>query len=114
MELSNGRRAFAKIGFTDMRKQINGLRALVQELHPEGPFDGSYYVFCGKTRRIIKVLYWDLNGFCLWIKRVERDSFPWPKSGEEFDELSKEQIRLLLRGIDIWKEHKPIHYAIAG
>lgn len=114
MVLSKDKRVFVKLGFTDMRKQINGLSAIVQELRPEGPFDGSYYVFCGKTRRVIKVIYWDANGFCLWQKRLEQDTFPWPKSGEELNEMTRQHIRLLLRGIDVWKEHKIIDYAIAG
>lgn len=54
MVLSKDKRVFVRLGFTDMRKQINGLVALIQDIRPEGPFDGSYYVFCGKTRRIIK------------------------------------------------------------
>ena len=114
MVIAKDKRIFVRLGFTDMRKQINGLSVIVQELRPEGPFDGSYYVFCGKTRRVIKVLYWDANGFCLWHKRLERDNFPWPKAGDELTELTRQQIRLVLRGIDVWSEHQSINYAIAG
>lgn len=114
MVLARNRKVFVRLGFTDMRKQINGLSALIQELRPEGPFDGSYYVFCGKTRRVVKILYWSETGFCLWIKRLESDSFPWPRSGGELDEMTRTNIRALLRGIDIWKEHKPVEYKIAG
>jgi transposase len=81
MILEKEKRVFVRMGFTDMRKQINGLSAIIQELKPEGPFDGSYYVFCGKTRKSIKIVYWDKNGFCLWLKRLEQDSFPWPIAG---------------------------------
>lgn len=114
MQLNKERRVFARLGFTDMRKQINGLAALVQELRPEGPFDGAYYVFCGKTRRVVKILYWDRTGFCLWIKRLEQESFPWPRNGVELDELSRMNVRALLRGIDIWKEHQELSYRVAG
>ena len=114
MVLSRDKRVFVRLGFTDMRKQINGLCALVQELRHDGPFDGSYYVFCGKTRRVLKVVYWDMNGFCLWQKRLERDRFPWPRSGSELNEMTRQNIRLLLRGIDVWHEHQTIDYAIAG
>jgi len=114
MVLSRDKRVFVRLGFTDMRKQINGLCALVQELRPDGPFDGSYYVFCGKTRRVLKVVYWDMNGFCLWQKRLERDRFPWPRTGTELNEMTRQNIRLLLRGIDVWQEHQTIDYAIAG
>jgi transposase len=114
MILAKEKKVFVKLGFTDMRKQINGLSTIVQELKPEGPFDGSYYVFCGKTRLVIKILYWDINGFCLWQKRLEQDRFSWPKCGDELDEMTRQNVRLLLRGIDVWKEHKRIEYAIAG
>jgi transposase len=114
MILEKEKRVFVRMGFTDMRKQINGLSAIIQELKPEGPFDGSYYVFCGKTRKSIKIVYWDKNGFCLWLKRLEQDSFPWPKAGDELDEMTRQNVRLLLRGIDVWREHKRTDYAIAG
>ena len=114
MHMAKDKRIFVRLGFTDMRKQINGLAAIVQELRPEGPFDGSYFVFCGKTRRVAKILYWDSTGFCLWQKRLERDAFPWPNSGGELDETTRVRIRALLRGIDIWKEHKPVAYRVAG
>ena len=114
MVIAKDKRIFVRLGFTDMRKQINGLSVIVQELRPEGPFDGSYYVFCGKTRRVIKVLYWDANGFCLWQKRLERDSFPWPRAGDELSELTRQQIRLVLRGIDVWREHQKMEFAITG
>ena len=114
MILEKEKRVFVRMGFTDMRKQINGLSAIIQELKSDCPFDGSYYVFCGKTRKVIKIVYWDKNGFCLWLKRLEQDSFPWPKAGDELEEMTRQHIRLLLRGIDVWKEHKRIEYAIAG
>jgi transposase len=76
MVLKKDSRFFVQLGFTDMRKQINGPSALVQEKRLEGPFDGSYYVLCGKTRKVVKILYWDSTGFCLWLKRLEKDSFP--------------------------------------
>lgn len=114
MIMTRDKEVFVKLGFTDMRKQINGLSTLVQNLKPDGPFDGSYYVFCGKTRRVIKVIYWDVNGFCLWQKRLEQNTFPWPRDGDALDEMTRQNIKLLLRGIDVWKEHKRVEYAIAG
>jgi transposase len=114
MELRKEPKVFVRLGFTDMRKQINGLSSIVQQLSPEGPFDGSYYVFCGKTRRVAKILYWDKTGFCLWQKRLEQDKFPWPREGSDMDEMARQNIRLLLKGIDVWKEHKSLTYKIAG
>ena len=114
MVLKRETRIFVRLGFTDMRKQITGLSTLVQGLSESGPFDGSYYVFCGKTRRVIKILYWDETGFCLWQKRLECETFPWPKDGNELNETTRTKIRSLLKGIDVWKEHRPVTYKIAG
>ena len=111
MIIEKTRRIFVRTGYTDMRKQITGLAAIVQGLDPEGPFSGSYYVFLGKTWRVMKVLYWEKSGFCLWFKRLEQDSFPWPKTGAELEEITREQIMLLLRGLDIWREHQGLNYS---
>ena len=66
MKLDKKRDAYVVTGFTDMRKQINGLARIVQDLDIKGPFTGNYYLFLGKTRRVMKILYWDDSGFCLW------------------------------------------------
>lgn len=114
MVLDRERRIFVQLGYTDMRKQINGLAATVQAQRPDGPLDGSYFIFCGKTRRLLKVLYWDRTGFCLWQKRLEEAKFPWPKEGSELDEVTRHHIRLVLKGIDAWKEHRELKFKIAG
>jgi len=110
MMLSRDKRIFLKTGFTDMRKQINGLSEIAQASLPEAPLSGAYFAFCGKTRRVIKILYWDATGFCLWQKRLEADMFPWPGVDEVPSEVTRVQLKLLLRGIDIFSEHKQISY----
>jgi transposase len=55
-----------------MRKAINGLSLIVADQLDLDAFSGSLFVFCNRGRTIIKILYWDRNGFCLWQKRVKR------------------------------------------
>ena len=88
----------------DMRKAINGLSALVQEAQM-GELMGPYlFVFCGKRRDVMKVLYFDKSGFALWQKRLEREKFPWPKkTSDEVVHISTEQFSWLLDGYDVWK-----------
>lgn len=88
----------------DMRKAINGLSVLVQEAGM-GDLMGPYlFVFCGKRRDVIKVLYFDKSGFALWQKRLEREKFSWPKKSTlEVVDISPEQFTWLLEGYDIWK-----------
>ena len=88
----------------DMRRGINGLCDIV---HASGMGELSgknIFVFCGRRRNSIKVLYFDRNGFCLWQKRLETDLFPWPKKiTEEVVVLSPQQFTWLLEGFDVWK-----------
>ena len=103
-------RIFVKPGPTDMRKQINGLSVLVEEQLEMDPFSGSLFLFCNRARRLIKIVYWDRTGFCLWVKRLEQDKFPWPANKKEACEISIEEFKLLLKGIDFWKAHKNLEY----
>ena len=82
MKLDKKRDTYVVTGFTDMRKQINGLARIVQDLDIKGPFTGNYYLFLGKTQRVMKLLYWHESGFCLWAKRLEDEHLPWPDEGE--------------------------------
>ena len=105
---------YLKPGFTDMRKQINGLSVLVAEQWKINPFTGGLFVFCGKDRRSLKILYWDKNGFCLWQKKLAQHRFPWPKDGSEVCQLSGEKLEWLLAGIDFWNAHQELFYKNVG
>ena len=87
----------------DFRKSINGLVVIVQEAMLLSPFVDGLFVFGNQHRDKIKILYWDKNGFCLWHKRLEREKFKWPRSGEAILPLSTEQFSWLLCGLDISK-----------
>ena len=89
-----------------MRKQIDGLAALVRDALQQDPLDGSLYLFCGMNGRRMKILYWDRNGFCLWQKRLEHDRFPWPKGANEVRQIDDDQLAMLLDGVDFWHAHQ--------
>jgi transposase len=97
-----------------MRKAANGLTGLVQEGMGQDPFSGSVYVFCSRDRKLLKAVWWDKSGFWLSQKRLEKEKFPWPENAEAVEELSREQLEMLLMGIDFWKAHKAVHYERAG
>jgi hypothetical protein len=59
-------RIFVRPGATDMRKQINGLVVIVEEQMESNVFEPALFLFCDGGRRILKALYWDRTGFCLW------------------------------------------------
>ena len=100
---ASGLRVFLAPGFTDMRKSINGLSILVDDFDLD-PFSGHLFVFCNRRRNILKVLYWDRNGFCLWHKRLEEHRFDWPRSIAEVMEIESRSLDWLLDGL---KLHQP-------
>ena len=101
---------FVRPGITDMRKQINGLSVLTEDEMEKDSGSGSLFLFCSRNKRNLKCLYWDRNGFCMWQKKLEKDRFPWPMTEDAAREISLEQLRLLLDGIDFWNAHKKISY----
>jgi transposase len=104
-------RVFLRPGATDMRKSINGLSATAAEHMRADPLGGNLFVFCNRKRSHIKILYWDRNGFCLWLKRLERDRFQWPRTTSECLEITSEQMGWLLRGLDMHAAHAALHYS---
>lgn len=88
----------------DMRMGINGLSTIVESANMGSLTGRHLFVFCGRRRDLIKVLYFDRSGFALWQKRLERDKFTWPKKATQSVVcLSPEQFSWLLDGYDVWK-----------
>ena len=88
-------------GYTDMRKSIDGLAAVVQQQFHLDPFSKSLFLFCGKRRDRIKVLFWEGDGFVLLYKRLENGSFKWPRTKDEVKPISWQQFRWLMEGLEI-------------
>lgn len=105
---------FLAIGATDMRKSINGLSLLVEEHFEQDLFSGGLFVFCNRRRDMIKILYWENNGFCVWLKRLEKDLFNWPESEKEVWEISSHALDWLLSGLDINSAHRKMPYITVG
>jgi transposase len=103
-------RIFIRPGKTDLRKAVNGLAVMIEERMGGKPMSGDLYLFCNHDRRLLKGVFWDKNGFWLCQKRLEKDKFPWPESEEEAVEIKREELMMLLSGIDFWKSFKPLYY----
>ncbi len=67
-------------GVTDMRKGFDGLAARVQTVLQLDPHGGALFVFRGRRGDLLKVLWWDGQGLCLFAKRLERGRFLWPQA----------------------------------
>jgi len=106
----NAVRIFLRPGKTDLRKAVNGLAGIIEQQMAGEPLSGNLYLFCNKERKLLKALWWDKTGFWLNQKRLEKDRYPWPDTSEAARELSKEEVQMLLAGIDFFKAHKTLHY----
>jgi transposase len=79
----SGARVWLAAGHTDMRKGFDGLALLVQETLKHDPHGGHIFVFRGRRGGLIKVLWHDGQGLCLFAKRLERGRFIWPSSSAQ-------------------------------
>lgn len=86
---------------TDMRKGFDGLAGLVRGLLQQDPFSGHLFVFYGRRRDRLKILFWDQGGFVLYAKRFEQGRFPIPsfQEGAASQEISPSDLAMLLEGI---------------
>jgi transposase len=101
---------FIRPGHTDLRKAVNGLNGIIKGQMADEPFSGNVYLFCNRERKLLKVIYWDKTGFWLSQKRLEKEKYPWPETGEEAREIKAEELGMLLSGIDFFKAHKELIY----
>lgn len=97
LALSNSCRYFLYRQPTDMRYGINSLAGLIRnELHFD-PMGGDVFVFLGKRKNQIRLLQWDHDGFAMYIKKLEKGTFEWPKGDNIL--ISNHQLTLLLQGV---------------
>lgn len=87
----------------DMRKQYEGLFNLASTVLGRKVFDGDIFVFIGRTRKRVKLLWWDGTGLCILAKRLTRGRFiaPWLHKGEGALTLSRTELALLVEGCDL-------------
>jgi len=102
IHLPVGTRIWIAAGVTDLRRGFDGLSAQVQTVLEQQPFSGHVFVFRGRRGDIVKLLWWDGDGLCLFAKRLEKGRFVWPKAESGTVLLSRAQLSMLLEGID-WR-----------
>ena len=97
-----GVRIWLVAGVTDMRKGIDTLCALVQTALADNPFSGQLFIFRGRRGDVVKVLWHESDGLCLYCKRLDRGHFVWPQAANGAVLLTSAQLSMLLEGID-WR-----------
>jgi transposase len=102
-------RIYLCCGVTDMRRGINGLARMVQQILTQDPHGGAIFCFRGRKGHIVKVLSHDDQGFCLFTKRLTNGCFAWPSTKDQVAvTLTKAELSLLLDGID-WRRPKTVY-----
>jgi len=89
-------------GVTDLRRGFTGLSALVQTKLEQNPLSGQVFIFRGRRGDLVKLIWFDGDGLCLFAKRLERGRFVWPQATEGSVSLTRAQLSMLLEGID-WR-----------
>ena len=109
ISLPSGTHIWIAAGVTDLRRGFTGLSAVAQTVLEKEPYSGHVFVFRGRRGDLIKLLWWDGDGLCLFAKRLERGRFIWPQAEEGAVSLSRAQLSMLLEGID-WR--RPIRTSV--
>lgn len=89
-------------GVTDMRKGFPGLSAYAEAILKENPHSGHLFVFRGRRGDLLKIVWWDGQGACLFSKRLEKGRFVWPSPAAGKVHITAAQLAMLLEGID-WR-----------
>jgi len=89
-------------GVTDLRRGFTGLSDLVQTKLEKSPMSGQVFIFRGRRGDLVKLIWFDGDGLCLFQKRLERGKFVWPQATEGVVSLTRAQLSMLLEGID-WR-----------
>lgn len=98
-DISHVDHIYIRTGYTDMRKQLNGLLDIIQYNFKLDPYDNAVFLFCGRKADRIKAVHYEGDGFCLLYKRFENGRLKWPRNGDEVRLLSHQQLRWLLEGL---------------
>ena len=107
-------RVYLACGTTDMRKGLDGLAVLAQQVLAENPHSGALFAFRGKRGDLIKLLWYDGQGLCLFSKRMDTGRFVWPMTQTGKVGLSPAQLSMLVEGIDWRRPERTTAPLLAG
>jgi len=113
ISLPAGTYVWLAAGVADMRRGMHGLAGFVETTLSTNPYCGHVFAFCGKRGDLIKLLWANRDGLCLFAKRLERDRFVWPQATSSSMNLTPTQLSMLPEGIDWWRFERtwqqPLH-----
>jgi transposase len=107
-------RVFVSVPPADLRKGYDGLARLARDVVEQDPLSGHLFVFANRKRDRIKILYWDRDGYAVWMKRLERGNFRWPAPASDHVEWTAAELAAVLGGIDLKATRKRPRYELAA
>ena len=105
ISLPSDTRIWLVAGVTDMRYSFNGLGEQIQHVLDDNPFSGHLFIFRGRRSDMIKILWADADGLCLFTKRLEEGLFIWPAVRDGKVSITRSQLAMLLDKLD-WRQPK--------
>ena len=96
-DLISGKQVYVVTGYTDLRKSIDGLAAIVQGQLEVDVFSKGVFLFCGRKCDRIKGLLWEGDGFLMLYKRLDNGRFQWPRNEREARLLTKESPEFCIK-----------------
>jgi transposase len=101
-----GAKIWLALGRTDMRKGFNTLSLQIQETLRMDPNCGHLFIFRGRRGDLVKAVWHDGQGACLFTKRLEKGRFQWPNASEGAHQITFAQLAMLLEALD-WRAPQP-------
>lgn len=105
IDLSKIESIFLYTGFTDMRLGVNSLSFKISEFGKEKELVNKLFIFCSKSKRNIKVVEWNYDGYRIYQKKLIDGKFQRPKSKEGAILIEKRQLLWLLDGLSLQQKY---------
>ncbi len=98
--LTSIKNIYVSIQVVDMRKSFDGLCGCVEKLFDQDPLNGNLFVFFNRRHTMVKMLFWDRTGFCIFAKRLESGTFSL-KNLHKSGSIDTAELYCILDGIEL-------------
>ena len=89
-------------GYTDMRKSVDGLFAIIEEQYKQDQNINALYLFCGRKCDRIKAILKEPDGNVMIYKKLTaKGRYQWPRDSSEVRNLTWREFDWLMSGLDI-------------